>query len=349
MKFIVTGGAGFIGSALVRFLINETEHTVLNVDKLTYAGNLASLTSISENPRYQFINADICDADKMTELVAVFQPDKIIHLAAESHVDRSVDAPGEFIQTNIIGTFNLLNAARSYFQSSNHKSFMFHHVSTDEVFGSLGDDGFFTEETSYDPRSPYSASKASSDHLVRAWGATYGLPVVVTNCSNNYGHYQFPEKLIPLIIMNAFNEKPLPVYGDGSNVRDWLHVDDHARALYLVATEGKPGETYNIGGKNEKTNLEVVDTICDLLEGFKPPASHSHYKDLITHVEDRPGHDFRYAVDTRKIEHELGWKPQETFETGMGKTVEWYLGNQPWCDSVSSGYSQTRLGLKSVK
>jgi dTDP-glucose 4,6-dehydratase len=348
MKFIVTGGAGFIGSALVRFLINETDHIVLNVDKLTYAGNLRSLASISENPRYQFAKADICDADKMTKLVADFQPDKIMHLAAESHVDRSVDAPDEFIQTNIIGTYNVLNAARSYFEPSKNKDFMFHHVSTDEVFGSLGDDGFFTEETPYDPRSPYSASKASSDHLVRAWGATYGLPVVVTNCSNNYGHYQFPEKLIPLIIMNAFNKKPLPVYGDGGNIRDWLHVDDHARALYLVATEGKPGETYNIGGKNEKTNLEVVDTICSLLEGFNPPATSSPYKDLIIHVEDRPGHDFRYAIDTRKIERELGWKPQETFETGMARTVEWYHGNRTWCDAVSGSYSQTRLGLKSA-
>lgn len=348
MKFIVTGGAGFIGSAMSRFLIDETDHSVLNIDKLTYAGNLQSLTSIEENPRYQFVNADICDADKMTELVADFQPDKIMHLAAESHVDRSVDAPGEFIQTNIVGTFNLLNAARSYFESSSHKDFMFHHISTDEVFGSLGDDGFFTEETSYDPRSPYSASKASSDHLVRAWGETYGLPIVVTNCSNNYGHYQFPEKLIPLIIMNAFNEKPLPVYGDGSNVRDWLHVDDHARALYRVATEGKPFETYNIGGKNEKTNLEVVNTICELLEAVKPRAGHARYKDLITHVQDRPGHDFRYAIDTSKIERELGWKPQETFETGMARTVRWYLGHQAWCDAVSGGYSQTRLGLKSV-
>ncbi|MBT6585899.1 MAG: dTDP-glucose 4,6-dehydratase [Gammaproteobacteria bacterium] len=348
MKFIVTGGAGFIGSAMSRFLIDETDHSVLNIDKLTYAGNLQSLTSVEENPRYQFVNADICDADKMTALVADFQPDKIMHLAAESHVDRSVDAPGEFIQTNIIGTFNLLNAARSYYESSSHKDFMFHHISTDEVFGSLGDDGFFTEETSYDPRSPYSASKASSDHLVRAWGETYGLPIVVTNCSNNYGHYQFPEKLIPLIIMNAFNEKPLPVYGDGSNVRDWLHVDDHARALYLVATEGKPFETYNIGGKNEKTNLQVVDTICDLLEDVKPRAGQARYKDLITHVQDRPGHDFRYAIDTSKIERELGWKPQETFETGMARTVQWYLAHQAWCDSVSGGYSQTRLGLKSV-
>ncbi|MGV0035762.1 MAG: dTDP-glucose 4,6-dehydratase, partial [Candidatus Azotimanducaceae bacterium WSBS_2022_MAG_OTU7] len=295
MKFIVTGGAGFIGSALVRFLINDTDHSVLNIDKLTYAGNLESLAPISANPRYQFINADICDADKMTEIVADFGPDKIMHLAAESHVDRSVDAPDEFIQTNIIGTFNLLNAARSYFESSKNPDFMFHHVSTDEVFGSLGGVGFFTEETPYDPRSPYSASKASSDHLVRAWGETYGLPVVVTNCSNNYGHYQFPEKLIPLIIMNAFNEKQLPVYGDGRNIRDWLHVDDHTRALYLVATQGKRGETYNIGGKNEKTNLEVVGTICSLLERFNPPARDFHYKDLITHVEDRPGHDFRYA------------------------------------------------------
>jgi dTDP-glucose 4,6-dehydratase len=348
MKFIVTGGAGFIGSALVRFLINKTDHIVLNIDKLTYAGNLESLTSISENPRYQFINADICNAEKMTELVSDFQPDKIMHLAAESHVDRSLDAPSEFIQTNIIGTFNVLNSARSYFESSGKKDFMFHHVSTDEVFGSLGEDGFFTEETSYDPRSPYSASKASSDHLVRAWGATYGLPVVVTNCSNNYGHYQFPEKLIPLIIINAFNQKPLPIYGDGSNVRDWLHVDDHARALYLVATEGKPGETYNIGGKNEQTNLEVVNTICSLLESFKPTSSDFRYKDLITYVQDRPGHDFRYAIDTSKIEVKLGWKPQETFETGMAKTVQWYLGNQTWSDAVSDGYSQTRLGLNSA-
>ncbi len=349
MKFIVTGGAGFIGSALVRFLINDTDHSVLNIDKLTYAGNLESLEPISGNPRYQFINADICDADKMTEIVADFGPDKIMHLAAESHVDRSVDAPDEFIQTNIIGTFNLLNAARSYFESSKNQGFIFHHVSTDEVFGSLGGAGFFTEETPYDPRSPYSASKASSDHLVRAWGETYGLPVVVTNCSNNYGHYQFPEKLIPLIIMNAFNERQLPVYGDGRNIRDWLHVDDHARALYLVATQGKRGETYNIGGKNEKTNLEVVDTICSLLERFNPPARGCHYKDLITHVEDRPGHDFRYAVDTSKIERELGWKPQETFATGMAKTVEWYLSNQTWCDAVTGDYSQQRLGLKSAK
>mgnify|MGYP003790236475 CR=1 FL=1 len=349
MKFLVTGGAGFIGSALVRFLINETEHEVLNIDKLTYAGHLESLTAVADNPRYQFVQADICDADKMHELVNEFQPDKIIHLAAESHVDRSVDAPGEFIQTNIIGTFNLLNAARSCFETTSNKHFMFHHVSTDEVFGSLGKEAFFTEQTPYDPNSPYSASKAASDHLVRAWGETYGLPTLVTNCSNNYGHYQFPEKLIPLMIMNAFKGKPLPIYGDGSNVRDWLHVDDHSRALYLVATEGQPGETYNIGGNNEKTNLDVVNTICELMESYNPPARDVKYKDLITHVADRPGHDFRYAIDTSKIERELGWQPQETFESGLQKTVEWYLANQAWSDAVAGEYSQERLGLKSVK
>lgn len=349
MKFLVTGGAGFIGSAVVRFLINETEHHVLNIDKLTYAGHLESLEAVADSDRYSFIQGDICDAALMQQLVAEFKPDRIMHLAAESHVDRSVDTPGEFIETNIIGTFNLLNAARKHFEASGKRDFLFHHISTDEVFGSLGDDGFFTEDTRYDPRSPYSASKASSDHLVRAWGETYGLPIVVTNCSNNYGHYQFPEKLIPLMIMNTYNQKPLPVYGDGSNVRDWLHVDDHARALYLVVTEGKAGETYNIGGKNEKTNLEVVQTICDLMETFNPPVKNFNYRDLITHVTDRPGHDFRYAIDTSKIERELGWQPQETFESGIEKTVEWYLGNQSWCDAVSKGYSQERLGLKTVK
>lgn len=349
MKFLITGGAGFIGSALIRFLIKETDHEVLNLDKLTYAGHLESLAPISESGRYRFVEGDICDAEMVQSLIADFAPDKIMHLAAESHVDRSVDAPGEFIQTNIIGTFNLLNAARAYFDATQNQDFIFHHVSTDEVFGSLGDDGFFTEETRYDPRSPYSASKASSDHLVRAWGETYGLPTVVTNCSNNYGHYQFPEKLIPLMIINTFNQKPLPVYGDGSNVRDWLHVDDHARALYLVATEGKVGETYNIGGKNEKTNLDVVQTICDLMEAFNPPAKNFNYRDLITHVTDRPGHDFRYAIDTSKIERELGWQPEETFESGIEKTVAWYLSNQAWCEAVSTGYSQERLGLKTVK
>ncbi|MBL6691240.1 MAG: dTDP-glucose 4,6-dehydratase [Pseudomonadales bacterium] len=349
MKFLVTGGAGFIGSAVIRFLIDETDHQVLNVDKLTYAGHLESLEPIADSDRYQFVQGDICDADLMQQVVDEFKPDRIMHLAAESHVDRSVDAPGEFIETNIIGTFNLLNAARKYREESGIEDFLFHHISTDEVFGSLGDDGFFTEDTRYDPRSPYSASKASSDHLVRAWGETYGLPIVVTNCSNNYGHYQFPEKLIPLMIMNTYNQKPLPVYGDGSNVRDWLHVDDHARALYLVVTEGKAGETYNIGGKNEKTNLEVVQTICDLMASFNPPTGDFNYRDLITHVTDRPGHDFRYAIDTTKIERELGWQPLETFESGIEKTVEWYLGNQAWCEAVSEAYSQERLGLKNAK
>ena len=345
MKFLVTGGAGFIGSAVVRHLINNTDHEVLNVDKLTYAGHLESLTPIADHPRYRFVQADICDADAMQALVTDFKPDRIMHLAAESHVDRSVDGPGEFIQTNIIGTFNLLNAARGLMTERGADNFLFHHVSTDEVFGSLGDEGFFTEETPYDPRSPYSASKASSDHLVRAWGETYDLPVVVTNCSNNYGHYQFPEKLIPLMILSAVDGKPLPVYGEGTNVRDWLHVDDHARALYLVATEGAPGETYNIGGKNELTNLQVVHTICDLLESLNPPAKDFQYRDLITHVTDRPGHDFRYAIDTSKIERELGWTPQETFETGIAKTVEWYLSHREWCEAVAGGYTQQRLGL----
>ncbi len=349
MKFLVTGGAGFIGSAVIRYLINETEHQVLNIDKLTYAGNLESLLPVADNPRYAFLQEDICDADKMLEVVTGFAPDKIMHLAAESHVDRSVDAPGEFIQTNIIGTFNLLNAARSLLEQGVSNDFVFHHISTDEVFGSLGDDGFFTEQTPYSPRSPYSASKASSDHLVRAWGETYGLPVVVTNCSNNYGHYQFPEKLIPLMILSANQRKELPVYGDGTNVRDWLHVDDHARALYLVATKGAIGETYNIGGKNEKTNLDVVHTICDLLEAYNPPARDFRYRDLIHFVTDRPGHDFRYAIDTSKIERELGWQPEETFESGLEKTVEWYLNNQNWCETVSGTSALERKGLKGAK
>jgi dTDP-glucose 4,6-dehydratase len=335
MKFIVTGGAGFIGSAVIRFLINETNHNVLNIDKLTYAGNLESLNSISAKPKYQFVNADICDAKRIMKLVKNYKPDRIMHLAAESHVDRSVEGPEKFIQTNIIGTMNLLNAARSHLQAGENQNFLFHHISTDEVFGSLGHTGLFTEETPYNPRSPYSASKAASDHLVRSWGTTYGLPVVVTNCSNNYGHYQFPEKLIPLIITNALKKQPLPIYGDGSNIRDWLHVDDHVRALYSVVTKGKPGETYNIGGKNEKTNLQVVTTICDILEELKPTNTDFSYRNLITHVQDRPGHDFRYAIDTSKIERELQWKPKETFETGMKKTIEWYLRNQPWCDAVT--------------
>ena len=347
MKFLITGGAGFIGSALIRFLIKETEHEVLNFDKLTYAGHLESLEPVADDPRYRFVLGDICDAAQVNETMTSFAPDRVMHLAAESHVDRSVDAPGEFIETNIIGTFNLLNAARAI--AADNPGFLFHHISTDEVFGSLGNDGFFTEETPYSPRSPYSASKASSDHLVRAWGETYDLPVVVTNCSNNYGHYQFPEKLIPLMIKTALDQKPLPVYGDGSNVRDWLHVDDHARALYLVATEGMVGETYNIGGNNEKTNLEVVHTICDILQALAPPSDAKNYRDLITYVTDRPGHDFRYAIDTAKIKRGLGWEPEETFESGIRKTIEWYLANEAWCEAVSAGYTQERLGLNSVK
>ena len=347
MKILVTGGAGFIGSALVRFLINETDCEVLNVDKLTYAGHLESVETVADDPRYQFVQADICDADAVTQTVTEFSPDKIMHLAAESHVDRSVDAPGDFIQTNIGGTFNLLNAARSLHDAGS--DLLFHHVSTDEVFGSLGADGFFTEETPYSPRSPYSASKASSDHLVRAWGETYGLPFVVTNCSNNYGPYQFPEKLIPLMIMSAIEQKPLPVYGDGSNVRDWLYVDDHVRALYQVTTEGQGGETYNIGGNNEMTNLQVVNTLCDALTDLDLPGQNGSYHDLITHVDDRPGHDFRYAINASKIKRELDWAPLETFETGLRKTVAWYLGNRAWSDAASGGYSRERQGLKSVK
>jgi len=346
VKILVTGGAGFIGSALVRFIINETDCKVLNLDKLTYAGHLKSLESVANDPRYQFVQADICDANLISEIIQEFAPDKIVHLAAESHVDRSVDAPGDFIHTNIIGTFNLLNAARALIEGGT--AVLFHHVSTDEVFGSLGEEGFFTETTPYAPRSPYSASKASSDHLVRAWGETYGLPFVITNCSNNYGPYQFPEKLIPLVIMNALEQKPLPVYGDGSNVRDRLYVEDHARALYLVMAEGQPGSTYNIGGNNELTNLAIVNALCDALTDLRPPQKNASYQDLINHVEDRPGHDFRYAIDTSKIKRELGWAPLETFETGLRKTVSWYLDNREWCMAVSGNYRQERLGLKSV-
>ena len=348
MKFLVTGGAGFIGSALVRFLVEETGHSVLNLDKLTYAGNLDSLASVAG--KYQFIQGDICDAAMVKEAINTFAPDRIIHLAAESHVDRSVDCPDDFVQTNVVGTSILLNAARAYHvqrqtqQSSgeHNPDFLFHHVSTDEVYGSLGTDGYFSETTPYNPRSPYSASKAASDHLVRAWGETYGLPIIITNCSNNYGHYQFPEKLIPLIILNAIEGKSLPVYGDGSNIRDWLYVDDHIRALYLVATTGKPGQTYNIGGNTEKTNLEIVKAICDLLQKIKP--REVPYHTLITHVPDRPGHDFRYAIDSSKIRQQLGWQPLETFESGLRKTIHWYLENQPWCETVSGNYRE-RQGL----
>lgn len=350
MKILVTGGAGFIGSALIRHIIEqEKDIQVVNVDKLTYAGNLESLDSIKDNPNYVFEKADICDRAHMDRIFKQFQPDGIIHLAAESHVDRSIDGPSTFIETNIIGTYTLLEASRSYYDSlsSDKKNrFKFHHVSTDEVFGSLGPTGFFTETTAYDPRSPYSASKASSDHLVQAWHHTYGLPTVMTNCSNNYGPYHFPEKLIPLVTLNAIEGKKLPVYGDGSNVRDWLYVDDHARALVTVFKKGKLGSTYNIGGHNEKTNLEVVQTICDILDELSPHETVKERKSLIEFVKDRPGHDHRYAIDATLIEEELGWKPQESFESGIRKTVKWYLEEADhWCRRVQEGtYRRERLG-----
>lgn len=349
MNILVTGGAGFIGSTVIRHLINETEHHVLNVDKLTYAGNLESLISVSDHSRYQFAQTDICDHVSLTRLFLEFQPDIVMHLAAESHVDRSIDGPAEFINTNIVGTYTLLEVARKYWQnlSTIKKSrFKFHHISTDEVYGDLeGTTDLFTETTPYLPSSPYSASKASSDHLVRAWHRTYGLPVVITNCSNNYGPYHFPEKLIPLMILNALDGKSLPVYGNGQQIRDWLFVEDHARALYQVATEGIVGETYNIGGHNEKQNIEVVKTICKILDELKPRLEGKTYTSLITFVNDRPGHDLRYAIDASKIERELGWKPQESFETGIRKTVQWYLNNLEWCQRVQDGsYQRERLG-----
>ena len=343
-NILVTGGAGFIGSAVIRYLINETNNNVLNVDKLTYAGNLESLASVNDNPRYQFLHADICDKVAMTKAFDDFEPDIVMHLAAESHVDRSIDGPMDFIQTNIIGTYTLLEVARNYWQNlaEDKKSrFKFHHISTDEVYGDLeGTDDLFTESTPYSPSSPYSASKASSDHLVRAWYRTYGLPVVVTNCSNNYGPYHFPEKLIPLVILNALDGKPLPVYGDGKQIRDWLYVEDHARALYLVATTAKVGETYNIGGHNEKQNIDVVKTICTILDNINPRMDGQSYTQQITFVKDRPGHDLRYAIDASKIQQQLNWQPQETFESGIRKTVEWYLSNQDWVNHVKSGEYQ---------
>ncbi|MCK5536578.1 MAG: dTDP-glucose 4,6-dehydratase [Bacteroidales bacterium] len=348
MNLIVTGGAGFIGSAIIRFLINETKVTVLNLDKLTYAGNLESLQSVEKNERYHFAQIDICDAPALQQIFQQFQPQAIMHLAAESHVDRSIDGPAEFINTNIIGTYTLLTAARSYYQTleaSAKAKFRFHHVSTDEVYGSLGTTGLFTETTCYQPNSPYSATKAASDHLVRAWHHTFQLPVITTNCSNNYGPYQFPEKLIPLIILNALAGKALPVYGKGENIRDWLYVDDHARALYLVLTEGKLGATYNIGGNNEKTNLEVIQALCHILDELLPDSLYKPHEELIKFVVDRPGHDLRYAIDANKIQTELGWQPIETFETGLAKTVEWYLNNQTWWQRVRDGsYQGERLG-----
>jgi len=349
VKLVVTGGAGFIGSAVIRYLLSATEHEIVNVDKLTYAGNLLSLESVNGNARYSFEQVDICDAPEIERIFDQYQPDAIMHLAAESHVDRSIEGPADFITTNIIGTYILLEAARKYLANTGKTDFIFHHVSTDEVYGSLGPTGLFTEKTPYDPNSPYSASKASSDHLVHAWWATYKLPVVISNCSNNYGPYQYPEKLIPLVINNALDGKPLPVYGNGQQVRDWLYVDDHAKALYKVINEGKPGETYNIGGHNEKQNIEVVNVICSILDELVPEKRKQdlgQYSELITYVEDRPGHDIRYAIDASKIERELGWVPEETFESGLRKTVQWYLDNRAWCDSVLQGnYTRTRLGL----
>lgn len=351
-RILVTGGAGFIGSAVVRHIIDNTNDSVVVVDKLTYAGNLESLAPVANSERYAFEQVDICDRAALDSLFAQYQPDIVMHLAAESHVDRSIDGPAAFIETNIVGTYTLLEAARHFWSvlSEDKKAaFRFHHISTDEVYGDLeGTDDFFTETTPYAPSSPYSASKASSDHLVRAWLRTYGLPTLITNCSNNYGPYHFPEKLIPLIILNAISGKPLPVYGKGEQIRDWLYVEDHARALYLVATTAQPGKTYNIGGHNERRNIDVVTTICELLEELHPnkPAGVAKYVDLITHVKDRPGHDLRYAIDAAKIAAELGWKPQETFESGIRKTVLWYLNNQTWWQRVLDGsYAGERLGL----
>lgn len=356
MKLLITGGAGFIGSAVIRYIIQHTNDTVVNLDKLTYAGNLESLIGVSDSERYSFEQVDICDAAELNRVFGQYQPDAVMHLAAESHVDRSIDGPAEFIQTNIVGTYTLLEVARAYWNElefGRKEAFRFHHISTDEVYGDLphpsdnkdASQHLFTESTSYAPSSPYSASKASSDHLVRAWLRTYGLPTVITNCSNNYGPYHFPEKLIPLVILNALEGKPLPIYGEGDQIRDWLYVEDHARALYKVVTEGTVGETYNIGGHNELQNIEVVKTICHILDELAP--REGSYQSLITHVSDRPGHDRRYAIDASKIEKELNWKPQETFESGIRKTVQWYLDNSQWCQRVQDGsYQRERLGVK---
>jgi dTDP-glucose 4,6-dehydratase len=350
VKILVTGGAGFIGSAVIRRALQASDDHIVNVDKLTYAGNLESLAEVEKNPRYAFEKADIGDREKMRAVFRQHQPDAVMHLAAESHVDRSIDGPGDFIQTNIVGTYALLEVARAYFAdlpAERKERFRFHHVSTDEVFGSLGATGYFTETTPYQPNSPYSASKAASDHLVRAWHHTFKLPVVTTNCSNNYGPYQFPEKLIPVIILNALEGKRLPVYGKGDNVRDWLFVDDHADALLLALRKGRLGETYNVGGHNEQKNLDVVHMICDLLDELRPDPKLTPRRSLVDFVKDRPGHDMRYAIDATRIARELGFKPRETFATGLRKTVEWYIANRDgWCKRVQDGtYRRERLGL----
>lgn len=349
MKIIVTGGAGFIGSAVIRHIISNTDDEVLNIDKLTYAGNLESLRDIDQSARYNFQQIDICDKEALEQAFNSFKPNLVMHLAAESHVDRSIDGPAEFINTNIVGTYHLLEVARQYWQTLDDldkQQFKFHHISTDEVYGDLeGTTDLFTETTPYAPSSPYSASKASSDHLVRAWHRTYGFPILVTNCSNNYGPYHFPEKLIPLVILNALDGKALPIYGKGNQIRDWLYVEDHARALYKVVTAGKIGETYNIGGHNERQNIQVVKTICHILDELKPQANGQPYESLITFVKDRPGHDLRYAIDASKIANELNWIPTETFDSGIRKTVEWYLNNMEWCSRVQDGsYQRERLG-----
>ncbi len=348
MRILVTGGAGFIGSALIREIIHNTRDEVLNLDGLTYAGNLQSLNAVSTSERYRFIQVDIRDKAKVHDVIAEYRPHTIMHLAAETHVDRSIDDPEDFIHTNILGTYHLLTGALERYRQldgDEKKQFRFHHISTDEVFGSLGEDGLFSESTPYDPSSPYSASKASADHLVRAWHATFGLPTLITNCSNNYGPYAFPEKLIPLMILNALEGKPLPVYGDGQQIRDWLFVDDHARALLTVIRKGTPGQTYNIGGNNEVKNIDVVRSICRILdEKVKDmPASINRFEDLITHVEDRPGHDRRYAIDASRIREELGWEPRETFDSGLEKTIDWYLNNADWCESTR--HQRQRLGV----
>ena len=349
MKILVTGGCGFIGSNFVLQQINTTQNTILNLDKLTYAGNLNNLSKVSKDPRYEFVQGNICDSNLVSNTISYFQPDAIVHFAAESHVDRSIHGPMDFVNTNIVGTATLLNVSRKYIEARSQKpeagNFRFLHVSTDEVFGSLGDDGLFTETTPYDPSSPYSASKAGSDHLVRAWTRTYGFPALITNCSNNYGPYQFPEKLIPLMIANCIDEKPLPIYGEGLNIRDWLFVEDHYDAIYSVLRNGTIGETYNIGGNNEISNIDIVNTICSILDELKPRSGGKSYNNLITFVTDRPGHDFRYAIDATKINNKLGWSPKETFASGIRKTIQWYLDNESWWRKIQDGtYNQERLG-----